>query len=68
MLIKAPFFLLDLRKTGGNEFKLEGGALNNAELNLEDWRNLLRLLEILDEGEVEFESRAMVQTRRAYQI
>lgn len=55
MLIKARFFLLDLRKTGGNEFKLEGGALNNAELNLEDWRNLLRLLEILDEGEVEFE-------------
>lgn len=55
MLVKAPFFSLDLRSIGEVGFKLEADALNNAELDLEDWRNYLRLLEILGEGEVEFD-------------
>jgi hypothetical protein len=55
ILIRAPFFSLDLRGSGGVDLNLELESLLNAELTLEDWRHVLRLLQILGESRVNFD-------------
>jgi hypothetical protein len=55
ILIRAPFFSLDLRGSGVVNFDLECESLLNAALSLEDWRHVLRLLEILGESKVNFD-------------
>ena len=55
MLIRARFFRLDWQASGKTiDFTLEG-SLFEAELKLEEWRQHLRLLELLSQTSIEFE-------------
>ena len=47
MLIRARFFTLDLHANGQIDFRLDGQSLFDAELKLEEWRQHLRLLELM---------------------
>jgi hypothetical protein len=55
MLVKAKFFSLDLRATGETAFKFELPNLMSAELDLEGWRNHLRLMELLGSTDIYFD-------------